>query len=94
MLTATGGFRSRIGMEEAIRTGDSDLVGLGRPAAAFPNLPKDLILNKAGVSDEMARVGLQPVEKGFLISKVPIKAIGAGVESMFYGQKIQQMGQM
>lgn len=94
VLMATGGFRSRIGMEEAIRTGDCDLVGLGRPAAAFPNLLKDLILNKVGVSDEMARVDLQPVEKGFLISKVPIKAIGAGVESMFYGQKIQQMGQM
>lgn len=93
VLMVTGGFRSRIGMEEAIRMEDCDLIGLGRPAAAFPTLPKDLILNKAGVSDEMARVDLQPVKKGVLISKVPIKAIGAGMESMFYGQKIQQMGQ-
>jgi 2,4-dienoyl-CoA reductase-like NADH-dependent reductase (Old Yellow Enzyme family) len=42
-LIVTGGWRSAVGMTEAIRSGACDLVGLARPLAAEPALPLRLM---------------------------------------------------
>lgn len=54
-LMVTGGFRSRQGMEQAIREGSCDIIGLGRPAVLHPQLPKTIMFNPA-VTDEEARI--------------------------------------
>ena len=42
-LMVTGGFRTRTGMESALRSGATDLVGLGRPLCVEPDLPRRLL---------------------------------------------------
>ena len=42
-LMVTGGFRTVTGMAEAIRSGATDLVGMARPLAVFPDLPNDML---------------------------------------------------
>jgi 2,4-dienoyl-CoA reductase-like NADH-dependent reductase (Old Yellow Enzyme family) len=81
VLMVTGGFRSRKGMVAALENGACDLIGIARPAAAFPHLPKDVLLNDL-VDDDKATVQLGKVELPFLMRKVPIKAVGAGVETV------------
>jgi len=42
-MLVTGGFRTRAGMEEALTSGDCDVIGLGRPLCGEPDLPKRLL---------------------------------------------------
>ena len=41
-IMVTGGFRTREGIEEAVASGDTDLVGLARPLVLVPDLPHQL----------------------------------------------------
>lgn len=90
-LMVTGGFRSRKGMEAALESGACDIIGIGRPAAAVLKLPKTILLNKE-VTDAEANFRLKRVEMGWLMGKVPIKALGAGAEGTYYGKQIRRMG--
>ncbi|MDT9592854.1 NADH:flavin oxidoreductase/NADH oxidase family protein [Nocardioides zeae] len=42
-LAVTGGFRSRAAMLGAVTSGDCDVVGLGRPASAYPHVAGELV---------------------------------------------------
>ncbi|KAA8983561.1 NADH:flavin oxidoreductase/NADH oxidase family protein [Halospina sp. K52047b] len=42
-LMVTGGFRTRSLMEEALASGELDVIGLGRPLCTDPDTPKELI---------------------------------------------------
>lgn len=42
-LMVTGGFRSIEVMEDALKEGICDVIGLGRPLCSHPNTPKDLL---------------------------------------------------
>jgi 2,4-dienoyl-CoA reductase-like NADH-dependent reductase (Old Yellow Enzyme family) len=46
-VMVTGGFRTKQGMEDAIRSGGTDLVGLGRPMCIDPELPGRLLSGTA-----------------------------------------------
>lgn len=46
-LMVTGGFRTAAGMAEAIDSGATDLIGLGRPLALEPDLPARLLSGEA-----------------------------------------------
>jgi len=46
-LAVTGGFRSGAAMSEALRSGATDLVGLARPLALYPDLPARLLRDPA-----------------------------------------------
>jgi 2,4-dienoyl-CoA reductase-like NADH-dependent reductase (Old Yellow Enzyme family) len=48
----TGGFRSKKAMEEALSSGATDIVGLGRPLTAEPYLIRDLIEGKQEAAKE------------------------------------------
>ncbi|GHB49932.1 NADH oxidase [Pseudovibrio japonicus] len=58
-LVVTGGFRSTKGMNAALVSGATDLIGVARPLAIEPDLP-----NKA-ISDEDYRVSLRELTTGF-----------------------------
>ncbi|KAJ3336174.1 hypothetical protein HDU93_003489 [Gonapodya sp. JEL0774] len=42
-LMITGGFRTRSAMGEALRQGEADLIGLGRPLCLHPDFPSQLL---------------------------------------------------
>jgi 2,4-dienoyl-CoA reductase-like NADH-dependent reductase (Old Yellow Enzyme family) len=87
----TGGFRSRGAMEAALESGACDTIGIGRPAAVVLKLPRLVLLNKE-LSDEEAKIKLKSVTMGWLMIMVPIKALGAGAQSNYYGGQIRRMG--
>jgi 2,4-dienoyl-CoA reductase-like NADH-dependent reductase (Old Yellow Enzyme family) len=84
-LMVTGGFRTRRGMEAALTSNACDLVGIARPAAVVPHLPKDLILNY-DVSDEEAQINLARVKVPWLAKMIPlnVRLVGIGVESVSF----------
>ena len=91
LLMVTGGFRTRQGMEGALQSGVCDLIGIARPAAVLPRLPKEIMLNTKEVPDEEARVNLAPLTAPFLVNILPIKPLGGGFQSAFYAGQIQRM---
>ena len=60
-MMVTGGFRTRAGMEAALATGDTDLIGLGRPFCTHPDAARRLLAREI---DELPaferRLHLQP----------------------------------
>ncbi|CZT07527.1 related to NADH oxidase [Rhynchosporium agropyri] len=90
VLMVTGGLRTRLGMEAALKTGGCDLIGIARPAAVLPKLPKEIILNET-ISDEDASVVLAPIPVPGWIKYVPVKALGAGLQSKYYAEQIRRM---
>ncbi|KAL9573939.1 hypothetical protein ACKAV7_001931 [Fusarium commune] len=53
-LLVTGGFRSRKGIAGALDNNACDLIGLGRPAVKYPELPSKIMFNE-DISDAEAR---------------------------------------
>lgn len=92
ILMVTGGFRTRLGMEAALKTGGCDMIGIARPAAVMPKLPVEIILNDK-VSNEEAEISLEPVQTPAWMKWMPISSLGAGAQSDYYGKQIQRMGQ-
>jgi 2,4-dienoyl-CoA reductase-like NADH-dependent reductase (Old Yellow Enzyme family) len=60
-LMVTGGFRSRRAMDDALEGGACDLIGLARPLALEPDLPRRLI------SGEAERSRTEAIENGSLL---------------------------
>ena len=87
VLMVTGGFRTRAGMQQAVASGATDLIGLARPAAIWAKLPKDIILNK-DLKDEDATVQLEPISVPWLLRMIPLGLVGAGYSSMYYGNRL------
>lgn len=81
VLIVTGGFRTRGAMEDAIASGACDLIGLARPAAVVPCLPKDVILNEE-VEDSEAQIWLKPIPLPAILKMLPLKGLSAGIETV------------
>lgn len=79
----TGGLYSHASIEVALKSSVYDIIRISRLAAVVPKLLKLVLLNK-GVIDTEAKIWLKCVEIGWLMSKVPIKALGAGAEGTYY----------
>lgn len=82
VLMLTGGFRSRAGAEAAISANACDLIGIGRPSAIDAKFPQ-LLLDES-VSDEEAQLPLAKVRPPFFASFLPMKSVGAGLESVSF----------
>ncbi|KAF5603942.1 NADH oxidase [Fusarium subglutinans] len=81
-LLVTGGFRSRKGIAGALDNNACDLIGLGRPAVKYPELPRKIVFNE-DVSDDEARFDVESAPAGgWLASKV--RSVGAGVETKYW----------
>ena len=78
LLIVTGGFRSFSAMNEAISSKQCDFIGLARPAALSPHIPKTLLASK----EDGIRVDAPKIEMNWMMKLVPIKSVGAGVENV------------
>jgi 2,4-dienoyl-CoA reductase-like NADH-dependent reductase (Old Yellow Enzyme family) len=92
VLMVTGGFRTRRGMEDVLQSGACDLIGIARPAAVLPKLPKEIILNTK-IPDAEATVALARVKNPLWMDYFPLKQVGAGYQTVFYAGQIQRMGE-
>ncbi|KAJ4147420.1 hypothetical protein LMH87_001941 [Akanthomyces muscarius] len=91
-LMVTGGFRSRLGLEYAVKSGACDLVGVGRPSVVEPRLPRTIIFNP-DVSDEDARLPTKSFSQATLSRWLGIKGLGGGTETIGYVAAIHKMQQ-
>lgn len=80
-LIVTGGFRTRQGMEAAVREGACDMVGIGRPAVLNASLPKNTVFN-AEVKDGDAKVYARSVDVPWIAKKLGMRAIAGGTETV------------
>jgi 2,4-dienoyl-CoA reductase-like NADH-dependent reductase (Old Yellow Enzyme family) len=80
VLMLTGGFRTIEGMHAALEENACDLIGLGRPAVVNPAWARELL--EAEDRKEHAGMELASVKQDFITGLLPIKALGAGVESV------------
>ncbi|KAI7759776.1 hypothetical protein LZL87_009099 [Fusarium oxysporum] len=81
-LLVTGGFRSRNGIAGALNSNACDLIGLGRPAVKYPELPRQIMFNE-GISNGEARFDVESAPGGgWLASKV--RSVGAGAETQYW----------
>lgn len=63
-LVVTGGFRSSVGMTEAIQSGACDFIGVARPLAVEPDLPNLAISNPAyELNLKILSTGVKAVDK-------------------------------
>ena len=80
ILMLTGGFRTRAGAEDAIKQNACDVIGVGRPAAINASFPR--VLLDEVTADEEAGLQLKKVPVPWYVNWIPVKSIGAGVESV------------
>jgi 2,4-dienoyl-CoA reductase-like NADH-dependent reductase (Old Yellow Enzyme family) len=78
-LMVTGGFRTLAGMEAALESGATDLIGLGRPLAVEPDLPARLLSGEA--------VAARPVTLA-----TGWKSVDSMVQGGWYQAQIHRMG--
>jgi 2,4-dienoyl-CoA reductase-like NADH-dependent reductase (Old Yellow Enzyme family) len=78
-LILTGGFRSVAAMEEALASKVLDIVGLARPFAVYPHLPKDIFSKKQNHFPTQIR-------------KTGVKMLDLGMGIIWYEEQIRRMG--
>ncbi|MFP5501198.1 MAG: NADH:flavin oxidoreductase/NADH oxidase family protein [Candidatus Sericytochromatia bacterium] len=78
-LMVTGGFRTLAGMSQALESGAVDLVGLARPLAVEPDLPKRLIAGAA-------------TESRLVPPRVGIKDLDSLLQIIWYQAQLKRMG--
>lgn len=80
-LMVTGGFRTRKGMEAALKGGACDLVGLGRPAVMNPSLPNNVLLNPE-VNEADARLYTKPITPSRIAQLFKLSSVTGGAETV------------
>ncbi|WP_406335783.1 NADH:flavin oxidoreductase/NADH oxidase family protein [Streptomyces sp. NBC_00203] len=88
-LAVTGGFRSRGAMEDAVATGECDVVGMGRPTATTPDAADVILGGRAeAVVAHQVRVGMRRV-----IGKVAdVKALDGVLDLSWHTDQLHRLG--
>jgi 2,4-dienoyl-CoA reductase-like NADH-dependent reductase (Old Yellow Enzyme family) len=80
-IVVTGGFRSGAAMLAALQQGTTDLIGLARPLAVEPGLPKRLIQSPdQGIALRRLTTGLKAVDRNVML------------DITWYEHQLQRMG--
>ena len=88
-LAVTGGFRSRSAMEEAVNSGECDVIGLGRPTATTPDAADALLSGRAeSVTAHQIRYGM----RGLLGKVVELKTLDGLLELGWHADQLHRMG--
>ena len=87
-LMVTGGFRSRLAMEDAINKGACEIIGIGRPLCSDPLSIKKLLDKEIDILPMFEKT--LSIGPGWLSSNSPFRLIQAinafGIQSWFYSQ--------
>lgn len=78
-LMVTGGFRTRAGMERAVESGATDVIGMARPLAVEPDLPRRLLSGEADAA--------RPIRLA-----TGIKKLDAIIQGSWYQLQLERMG--
>jgi 2,4-dienoyl-CoA reductase-like NADH-dependent reductase (Old Yellow Enzyme family) len=85
-LMVTGGFRTKTGMEEALKSGGTDLIGIARPLCVKPSLPNEFLKNETDRVESYEK--LLRIGPGILGPHSPLKIVkalnGFSVMAFFY----------
>lgn len=87
----SGGFRSRVGMADAVESKTCDLIGLGRAVVLDPHLCRDILLNPE-VSDTDAFAASHAINGRWIIPWLPVKAVGASLSVQFFYYNMRRLG--
>ncbi|KAF4439064.1 NADH oxidase [Fusarium acutatum] len=79
-IMLTGGFRTRQGMEAAVKGGSCDLVGLARSSVIDPALPKKVL--DTSIPEHGALAYAKRIEAWSWAKYTGIKAVGMGAETL------------
>lgn len=86
-LMVTGGFRSASAMEQALRSGAADVIGLARPLCALPEAPRRLLGGMAMLPKVENQLKLLPDYLSGLRKFKMVRGIeGFAVQYWFYAQ--------
>ncbi len=86
-LMVTGGFRSASAMEQALRSGAADVIGLARPLCVLPEAPKRLLGGMAMLPKVENQLKLLPEYLAALRKFKMVRGIeGFAVQYWFYAQ--------
>ena len=88
-LIVTGGFRTREGMNDAIRSNACDFVGIGRPVCIQFNLPQ--ILLDQNVSDSDARALQYEIRGTQIFDFLPIIGARSGVGTIWHNWQMHRI---
>ena len=88
-LAVTGGFRSRSSMDEAVSTGECDVVGLGRPTATTPDAA-DVLLS--GRSDSVIAHRKQYGMRRVLGRVADLKTLDGVLELGWHADQLHLLG--
>lgn len=88
-LAVTGGFRSRVAMEEAISTGECDVIGLGRPTVTSPDAA-DVILS--GRSDKLVVHQVRAGMRSLLGRLIDLKSVDGILELSWHTDQLHRVG--
>jgi 2,4-dienoyl-CoA reductase-like NADH-dependent reductase (Old Yellow Enzyme family) len=80
ILMVTGGFRTRKGIETALKGGVCDLIGIGRPAVLSPDFPR--LMMDDTYSEEQAQVVFSKVQIPLSARLLKIRMFGGGAETV------------
>ncbi|KAL2782721.1 hypothetical protein BJX66DRAFT_345578 [Aspergillus keveii] len=88
-LLLTGGFRTREGIEAALKGGVCDFVGIGRPAVLRPDFLR-LMMDPAYTNQE-ASVVFSKVPVPLVARLLQIKSLGGGAETEYFRGQIHRL---
>ncbi|OCF55647.1 NADH:flavin oxidoreductase/NADH oxidase [Kwoniella mangroviensis CBS 10435] len=98
-IILTGGLHDRQLIASSLKERACDLVGIGRPACLFPQLPNEIILNPK-LGDGEARVGGYSIPGSDLMKIIlgesnrneGIKLVGAGISTLWHEWQMCRIG--
>ena len=84
-IVVTGGFRTGPAMLEALNSGATDFIGLGRPLAVDPDLPNRLLADPShGIDLPRPTTGLKAVDRMVILDlswwELQLRRMGRGLE--------------
>lgn len=88
-LIVTGGFRTREGMNDALRSNACDFVGIGRPVCVQLNLPQ--ILLDPTIPDDNARALQYDIRGTQFFGLIPVRGMRSSVELVWHNWQIHRV---
>ena len=91
-LLVTGGFRSRSAMEQAVRSGAADMVGIGRPLCHQTDAPKRLLSGMQMLPAMERQLALFPPKLAWLRRFKTMRAIDSFAVQYWYYAQLYSIG--